>query len=234
MKYKIPLLSLLSLSAMADGKWYVGGGLGTTIVNTQAQNNINSRWYMGSDGHSRSEQRLNKAFLAGQIQAGYSKNFHNFFSIGEVFGIISPGKASGTEVDPWSPINANTFTASLSRPLALGLSGKIGVPIIDTKWSVYGTVSLLRSRFKFTETQIYNGSSFGTNKKKTVWGMAPGIGTIYKSSEKTSLRLEYNYELYQTIKTARYYTYDATNNYPTNAEVNPRYHTVMLSLSYEF
>jgi opacity protein-like surface antigen len=235
-KIFIGILSVLSLSAMAKGHWYAGVGGGYTTVDSTVYGR--EKIYDPNIGtfYAVDTQKLSNPSFIGQLQGGYFKNFDTFFALGEIFLNGSQNRASEEAVYVYKLDPNQRIVSTLTKKHTKGFSGKIGLPI-NSNWGVFAGMSILNAQFNFKRAYVNTSVNVGESKTLTTWGFAPSLGMIYRITPNMPLRLEYTYEIYKTLQ-AQLNTNKTSDGPGVNVlftgKVKPRYHTIMLSLSYEF
>lgn len=236
-KIFIGILSVLSLSAMAKGHWYAGVGGGYTTVDSTVYGREKQSIDAVGTLYNVDTQKLSNPSFIGQLQGGYFKNFDTFFVLGEIFLNGSQNRASEEVVFPIDMDPSERIFSTLTKKHTMGLSGKIGLPI-NSKWGVFAGMGILNAQFNFSRGFRRTGYADVTASRTIrTWGVAPSLGLIYRVTPNMPLRLEYTYEMYKLLQAPLVNIKSTINtacDLDFTAKVKPRYHTIMLSLSYEF
>ena len=127
----------------------------------------------------------------------------------------------------------DTARTKFEKKYNLGISHRLGV-LLDECWALYGKIGAVYGQFKdtftYTTAQRINDEFTGTtSKQQHLWGVDLGAGLSFAYGSHWSTSLEYSYQIYQRFR----YAYDLTAGYNKVIRISPRYHRILLTLSYK-
>lgn len=219
------VLSALSTTALAHGKWDVGVAVGAGM--TQTTETLNQSDSSGTS--SRYKFKFKGSGPVAGITAGYNvqrlKNIYGF-AIGG-YKDFYKGRNDGYKKDTLSNTNISSKN-DLQRKYTLELVGKLGRLVSDDT-ELYGKIGVLRSQFQEQFSQAT--ARVDVKRKAGAWGGVAGLG-IQKSFETTKVGLEYSYQYYQNMGTTMRY-FDVVN-IKNVSKFRPQYHNLFLKISKTF
>jgi hypothetical protein len=219
------VLSTLSITAAAHGKWNVGvaGGWGFTNTKETLIQIVPSA--PSRDGY---KYTLKQNGPTIGVTGGYTL-FHNQNTFGLSVGgykDLYTGRNSGSKTDFISGVQSD-FTKDLKRKYTLELAGKIGRKL-NSELHLYGKFSVLYSQFK----ELYGDTASGARKNLRGRGVGAGLG-LQKAYESFNLGVEYDYQYYGRIGSKMDFT--ASGNAVQNqSKIRPQYHNIFITISKSF
>lgn len=226
-----------------SGYSYVGLGIGASHSNMAPNTQISG--LRGGDTYSVSQySRLSTIGMIGQLEVGHLKSFSSSsFMIGEAFfrGPGNTAQGTGTYLDNSGNVMNLPIKTSLKRNYSGGVSAKFGKDFESSNWGAFVSVGALFSQFDIKQSCVGTLPSTGfvvntsSSKKRTAWGVAPGVGLTYNGFEKMALRFSYACEMYQSIKSGIMQAIEVGGDtMNASSKISPVYHTFIVSLGYKF
>lgn len=219
------ILSALSSTALAHGKWDVGVAVGAGSTQTKET-------LIQTAGASRTgfKYTLKQSGPVGGLTGGYTMHRNqNTFGLGiGVYKDFYTGRNSGAKHD-FVIGTQQTFTKDLKRKYTLELAGKLGRNL-SSDLHLYGKLGVVHSQF----TEHYKDVDQEVDVRKNIrgWGGVAGVG-LQKAYESFNLGVEYDYQYYARIGSTMNFTAlgTATKN---RSKFHPQYHNIFLTISKSF
>lgn len=219
------ILSALSSTALAHGKWDVGVAVGAGSTQTK-ETLIVTIPGASRDGY---KYTLKQSGPVAGITGGYTVQ-HNQNTFGLSVGGYKDfytGRNSGSKKDFISGTSA-TFTKDLKRKYTLELAGKIGRKL-NSDLHLYGKIGVVHSQFTEQYKDTIASPHVDIRKNLRGWGGVAGVG-LQKAYESFNLGVAYDYQYYARIGSKMNYI---SFNFGTQnqSKIRPQYHNFFVTLS---
>ncbi len=240
-------LGMASFSAFADmhtsgNKWYAGVGGSWVASNFQNKYSLETTVGGVDDASTTKKAGLeDKDAFGGHFLIGHTFEFNNWASFMELSYGFDSSSSQNREDISHNAIDAerNTVLTGLDRHHTYAFGVGVSKEFTNTL-SGFFKLSALYSRFeivnrieKYEDTN--NIFPDAGNDKQWKWGWAPSIGIEKDMGSDFSLKADYSYQIYSTIKKGMdLLPNDINNTALTGNNIKPRYHVVSVTVTKAF